>query len=152
MSSAFDPISFLSAQHEGANATKIPPVPIGEYSAQIDKVEYSPQLIKKGERAGQTMHKVNLFCKLIAPGVDEADGKIIRYELILEMTPSGAIDMAKDKNVRLGRLREALDMNSSAFSFAAMQGRMLKASTTQDQDPEDPEMQYSRIKTVARLD
>lgn len=148
--SSFDPTNFMGATFTGANDTKVIPVPINDYDAQIDKVEYQPMQIKTGDRIGQTMHKVNVFWKLSAPGVEEADGKIVRQEIILEMTENGGIDMGKGKNVKLGKLREATGLNdpTQAFGFGMLMGQMAKVSTTLDADKDDPTVQYARVKAV----
>jgi hypothetical protein len=73
----------------------------------------------------------------------------VPQDVMLDLTDSGQLDMAKGRNVRLGRLREALDLNAPGrpFSFAMIQGRMAKVKVGHRVDGEDI---YAEVRANAR--
>ena len=69
---------------------------------------------------------------------------------MLDLTDSGSMDMGKGRNVGLGRLREALNLNQpgQVFSFSMIPGRLAKVAVSHRIDGENI---YAEVKSLARL-
>lgn len=131
--SSFDPNQFLDVQITEANDTKLVPVPVGEYTAVIDKVTTRAWQGKADpSKSGVTLE--------VIWDIDNADVKALlgrdkvscKQGIMLDLTDSGTFDMGKGKNVGLGRLREALGMNTPGvpFSFSMLAGRVATVSVS----------------------
>lgn len=129
--SVFNPDNFLNQTVEGEMATVRTPVDEGEYPMVIDDSEKGVQLrsveIKKGANAGKT----TLACDITMIILDEAlkaklnrDKVTSRLSFFVDLTPDGKIATGEDKNLKLGRLREALGQNvpGQPWSFAMLRG------------------------------
>lgn len=130
----FNPDQFLDMQVTEANDTKLVPIPVGEYTAVADEVKCRQWQSKKDPSlSGLTL---DVTWNIDSPELKELLGRekvVARQGIMLEITESGTLDMGKGKNVQLGRLREALDLNQPgvAFSFNQIPGRVAKISVTQ---------------------
>jgi len=128
MASAFDPTAFLNATITESNSTETVPVPEGEYLSISEKAEVVPWQSRDGSNSGL---KLVITWEIQDEGVKEllARSKVTaRQDIMLDLTETGQLDMGKGRNVALGRLREALDLNKPGdpFSFAMIAGRMGK--------------------------
>jgi hypothetical protein len=150
--SVFDPAAFLSATVTESLDTSLPQVVPGEYQAVIDKIDFKSFDIKNGERAGQQLHKLIAVCKLVAPG-QESDGRTVQKDCLLDITPNGTLDTGKGKNIDLGVLRAATNLNTPGqpFSPAMLVGRMVKVLVEQEADRNDPNKIYTRIRRIAAI-
>lgn len=149
--SAFDVENFMNLTVEGENSTKREPCPEGEYMGIIKKVDIRPWQSKDGSKSGLTL---DVTWDIDDQGVKEALGKTevtVRQGIMLDLTEQSGLDMGKGKNVSLGRLREAVNMNvpGQAFSFAALPGAgPAKVKVTHRVDGEDV---YDEIRSVAKF-
>lgn len=114
------------------NSTEFVPIPVGDYPFCVTKVEVTEW--KSGDNT-----KSGLKCTLTGDLIDtngtikEATGRdtnTAKYEVMLDLTPEGGLAFGKGLNVRLGRLREATDLNKSGqdFNFQMFAGKMVTAS------------------------
>lgn len=119
--SVFDPNTFGSMTFTGSNSTESVPHPVGEHLFTITKQEIIAwQGVKDTSKSG-------LKCTLALESVD-LDGSIkavtgreknmLRYEIMLDLTPEAGLDMGKGMNVKLGRAREACGINDPTRPFA----------------------------------
>lgn len=116
--SAFDPDTFLNQEVTGANEVKYTPVPIGEYTAFIDDLtmdsyEEQPILV---------LHYAILSEELKAKlGLEKPT---VQDRIFLDMNEDGSIAFGPNKNVRLGRVREAVDQNNpkKKWNFNMLRG------------------------------
>jgi hypothetical protein len=69
---------------------------------------------------------------------------------MLDINDAGNLDMSKGRNVQLGRLREALGLNTpgQAFSFQMIPGRAAKILVKQRVEGEDI---FADVKGVVKL-
>lgn len=137
--SAFNPDSFMSQTFTETNSTKREPVPAGEYLAIAEKAEILPWAKKDGSASGV---KLSIQWDIDDPSLKEALGLTSikqKQDIMLDLTPDGGLDMAKGRNVGLGRLREALGLNvpGQPFAFPMIVGRMGKINVTQRIEGED---------------
>lgn len=145
----FDANAFLDMQVTETNDTKVIPVPVGEYTALISKIEVRPWQSKKDpSKSGLSL---DVTCEIDDQAVKEFLGRdkiTVRYSPMLDINDAGMLDMGKGKNIGLGRLREATDLNvpGQPFSFNMLMGRVLKVAVTHRIDGEDV---FAEVKSVA---
>lgn len=151
--SMFDPTQFLDLTIEGENSTVAVPPPVGEFPAMIDKVDVR-QWTKRDDPtvSGLTLE---VFWAIEDAGVKEMLGRdkvLVKQGIMLDITEAGGLDMGKGKNVGLGRLRAACNLNNpgQAFSFQQLPGQMAKVTVSHRPDKDDHEKIYPEIKTVVR--
>ncbi len=147
--SAFDPDAFAANTTSDTTDTTFAPVPAGEYTAVIEDVvirstDYGP----------------------VADVVWSIDDNALRSELGREKItvkqgvfldvkngPNGpTLDMGKGKNISLGRIRDALDMNTKGQSFSM---NMLKGAgpariRVVQKPAKDSDEIYANVKSVGR--
>jgi hypothetical protein len=123
MSGVFDPDQFMQEEVSGANDTTYPTLPAGEYMGVIADVKVRQTEGKDGKSfypADITWDLINVDPKVLADlGRDKAT---VRQSVFLDLSDSGGLDLGKGKNVQLGRLREALDLNTPGFSLRKLVG------------------------------
>lgn len=102
---SFDPDVFLSGEVQGANEVKYTPVPQGEYQAFIDDLamdEYNNQPV------------LVITYALLDEELKQSLGlekPTVQDRLFLDMDEAGNIAFGPNKNVKLGRTREAVGQN-----------------------------------------
>lgn len=145
----FDPNAFLDQVIEEVGSTEIIPIPAGEYMATIDKKE----IAQWSKRDDPTISGLKL--KVTWSLEDQAVRELLNREkvtvvqdIMLDMTDTGSLDMGKGRNVELNRLRAAIDLNVSGFSFNQLDGRMARITVKHDPDKTDPQKFYTRVKSV----
>lgn len=147
----FDPAQFLDAQVTDSNDTKLIPIPVGEYTAVADKVDVRTWQGKKDpSKSGVTLE---ITWSIDDQSVKEALGRdtiTVRQGVMLDLTEGGSLDMGKGRNTQLGRLREAVKLNTPGqpFAFSMIPGRLAKVKVEHRIDGENI---YSEIKSVAAL-
>lgn len=124
----FDPQAFLDATFTDANSTELIPMDEGEYPATINEVKVDEWAKKDGSAKG-------LKLVLTYEVLDEAQKaktkrtKLnVRQDIMLDLAPSGGLDMGEGKNVTLGKLRAAVGKNrpGESFSFRMLVGCTVK--------------------------
>lgn len=149
--STFDPDSFLNSEYAESTSTKIIPVPVGEYLAQVDKV--TAKAITTG--AGEERIIMSVLWNVLDDGVKAELGMekvMVRQDIFLDMTEEGAIDMSKGKNRQLGLLREAVGQNKDGKPWSPQKLAGTSATIVVDHrvDKNDPEVVYSEVKKIAK--
>ena len=145
----FDPNAFFDQVVESAGSTEVVPIPAGEYLATIDKKEVT-QWAKKDDPTVSGL-KLKITWSLEDQPVRDLLGRdkvTVVQDIMLDLTDHGTLDMGKGRNVELNRLRAAVDLNVSGFSFNQLDGRMARVTVKQDQDRNDPSKFYARVKAV----
>lgn len=148
-SSTFDPNTFLNQELSGANEVKYTPVPEGEYKAYIDDL-------------GTDSYK-DAPILIITYALLDDDGKLknllglekptLQDRIFLDVNEDNSIAFGPNKNVRLGRVREAVGQNDpkKKWNFNMLRGAgpvLLRISHTYDKTTgEGP---YSRVERVVK--
>jgi len=147
MSNAFDPQAFLDSSITEANDTKVIPVPIGEYLGIIEKVVPRQWQSKDGTQSGVALDLTWLIEDQDVKAFLGRDEVKCKQGIMLDILPSGALDMSKGKNIGLGRLREAVGMNKQgvAFSFQNLPGLTAKVSVKHRMTDDDT---FAEVKGV----
>ena len=126
--STFNPEDFMNQQHDEANSTTSTPVPEAEYVAIADTPKIVPWQKKDGSASGLKL-EIDWIIPDDALAAELGRKEVkVRQQQMLDLTESGALDFGKGRNVGLGRLREAVDLNKPGkpFSFAMIAGRQAK--------------------------
>lgn len=145
----FDPTTFLNQTFEGANDTVSIPCPAGEYLAIADKTDVKSWQSRDGSSSGL---KVEILWDIQDESVKELLGREsvkVPQQQMLDLTDTGALDMGKGKNIGLGRIREATDLNdpTQGFAFGMITGRMAKVVVSHREHEGNL---YAEIKRVAK--
>jgi hypothetical protein len=146
---SFDAQAFLDSSVSGQNDTKLIPVPIGEYPAVIEKVSPRPWQSRDGTQSGIAL---DIFWSIEDANVRAFVGResvVVKQGLMLDFTPDGKLDMSKGKNIGLGRLREAVNLNNpgQSFAFNQLPGQMAKVSVNHRLVDDDT---FAEVKAVAK--
>lgn len=148
MASAFNADAFLQTSTKQSNDTKLIPVPEGDHPAQISKLA-----VRSGVKDGTPWYTLDLVWEVL----DEESKKVtgmskptVKQGLFLDLTPEGALDMGKGKNVQLGKVREAVGQNKEgrAWSPAMLQGTVATILVKHRPDEKTGEV-YGDVKGVA---
>lgn len=120
----FDPSVFEQQQFTEPNDTRYVAIPEGEYMALVKEKKF------RNEK-GYTI--LDITWLVDDAGVRETTGMkdpIVRQSIFLDTTAQGGLDFGRGKNVKLGRLREALGLNQPGqpFSFNMIEGRPARVS------------------------
>lgn len=147
---SFDPNIFLNQEVTDANSTVSVPISVGEYPGICEKIEVKQWSAKDGSSSGL---KLALIWDIQDDAQKELTGRNplrSKQDIMLDLTETGALDFAKGKNIGLGRLREALDLNTpgAPFSFGMVQGRMALCKVNHREF--DGNM-FDEVKAVAKL-
>ena len=152
MSTLFDPASFMSAALNEANETKRVPAPVADQvPAQIVAAT-----IKTGEKDGRTWAQWQGRFEITDPGylaempVDPKPEKItLSYEFFLDLTEQNTLAFGQNKNIKLGKLREATGCNLPGKSLNDIVGQMVRVKVGHRVNQEDGTV-YEEIKGVIK--
>lgn len=150
----FDKDTFLSQEVTGANDTKYPTIPPGEYPAVSKSID--------SRQFPGTKDPTKIYTALdITWGIDDAGVKeatglpepTCRQSIFLDLNDAGKLDMRETKNAQLGRLREALGLNDpeKAFSFSQLVGQPAIVRIEHSENKNDPDNPYSNVTKVAQV-
>lgn len=129
----FDPATFLDINVTEANDTVSIPVPEGEYTAIAGEPKVRQWNAKDGTKSGLALDIPWEIDAGSYPEVKEATGRdknIVTQGIMLDLNEGGGLDTGKGKNVGLGRLREAVNLNTAGkpFNFRMIQGQVAKVA------------------------
>lgn len=130
--SLFDPVAFLNEALE-ENATKTLPLPEGEPLAQVTKLDFA-----SGEKDGREWHRLDIRLEITDRDYlgDYPAEKVSRtLGLMLEMN-GNQVATGPNKNVRLGKFREACGVNGKPLG--ALIGQMVRVAIKQKPGFKDP--------------
>ena len=147
----FDPNSFFEQVITEVGSTEAVPIPAGEYLATIDKKEVATW--QKKDDPSVSGLKLKITWSLEDQAVRDLLGRdkvVVAQDIMLDITETGSLDMGKGRNVGLGRLREATNLNTPGqpFAFSMLVGRMAKVKVTHRLVDNVP---FAEIKAVAKL-
>ena len=147
----FNPDQFLDMQVTESNSTVTIPVPVGEYTAVIGEVKCRPW--QKKDDPSVTGLSLDISWDIDDESVKELLGRTkvsVKQGAMLDLTESGGLDMGKGRNVSLGRLREAVGLNTPGqpFSFSMLVGRMAKVKV---EHRVDGDRIFAEVKAVTKL-
>jgi len=124
----FDADAFLDATLPGSNSTRREVVPAGTYRASIDDIQVKNGTVKKeGVNFGKPWVSLNVKWSIeddaLKAQLNQTKVPIFQ-SIMLDLNDEGGLDMGKGRNVGLGKLREAIGLNSGPAQFRAFVGRV----------------------------
>ena len=153
--SVFDADLFLNVSAEGEMATRYDPIPAGVYVAIVGSIK-ARQTEPNGKNPnGQTI--LDVVWSIDNPAIAEQLNRkelTVRQSIFLDLTPQGGLDLGANKNVQLGRLRDALDQNAPGkpWSPRMLQGAgPVNIEVTHNPDKNDASIVYERVNRVSKL-
>ncbi len=147
--STFDPDLFQNISQEAEFSTEYVPIPEGEYPGTIMKVE-ARQFTDTD--TGKVSTVMGITWKVSADGAEDADGKLVDQGVFLELDEAGQLEKGKGKNVPLGRLLEAINLNGKPWSPASLVGNIATINVEQYPGKDKHEGRiFNRVKKVATL-
>lgn len=126
MTSPFDPSVYTQMTFNQTASTETFPVPVGDHIFTIEKTTLAAWAKKDNSDGG-----LKVVFQLTTEDADKAIEQVtgreknsVKYEFILDMTEDKkGIDFGKGKNVRLGRLQEAVGIQpGQPWSFDSFTG------------------------------
>ncbi len=150
--SNFDPAVFMETSVEGAMETRYTPVDEGDYTAYIDDT--------KIRAVGDDSLILDVSWKIVDEGLAEKMGLeqvLVRQGIFLdaEQAEGGMMQLqtGPNKNIKLGRLREALGQNTGKpWTFAQLKGAgPVIIHVTQRSDKTDPSIIYNDVQRTTAL-
>jgi hypothetical protein len=145
--SEFNPDSFLNTETEESTESRYKPIPEGDYQALIDDV--TAREAKDSQILDITYEIIDEPLKTLM----DMNKVTIRQSIFLDIE-NGILAIGGNKNVKLGKLREALDQNQSGKPWSPL---MMKGAgpvlikTVQTPDEDDPEVIYSNVNRVTSV-
>lgn len=151
----FDPATFMQTVYTEVNDTMVVPCPAGDWQAQIVELKPKTGTISKGERAGETWAGVDVVWEIGDDRVTSITGRKptkVRQNVFLDLNASGSIDFSRGKNISLGRLREACDLNrpGQPFNFSQLIGKLAVVEVSHRVDASDASKLYDEVKSVRK--
>jgi hypothetical protein len=159
----FDAATFLNQTISGPMATSMTACPEGEWQCSIDLTGdpldqwfgVAKWTDKKSgqEKTAPTLQVPILIVDQRVKDLLKRDTIRSRYRMFLDTTVSGQIDNGPDKNVKLGRLRAALDQNADpSWTFQKLWvPTIFIGKVAQNSDEKDPSRKYDEVINVTRL-
>lgn len=137
----FDPVAFMNEQL-AENATESIPLPAGEPLAQVTKMTFA-----SGEKDGNEWNRLDVRLEIADADYlgdyPTNNGKVSRTLGIMLDMENGSIATGPNRNVRLGKFREACGVNGKPLS--ALQGQMVRVAIVQKPGFKDPNTTVDEI-------
>lgn len=155
MPSAFDVDAFVNSTTEAPLPTRMLPIPVGEFLAVVSSHDKwcEVRAITEGKMAGRVIADIHF--DILDDNVKAQMGMDtvrIRESYFLDLTPDGRVDFSPNKNVKLGRLRDACGQNKPGIPFGNLKGAgPVRISVIQEPDEKDASIIYNRVKAVTSL-
>lgn len=117
----FNPESFLDQVITEANDTTQQPVPAGEYLALIKSLKAATWQTKDGTKSGMKLEVVWDIQDEAVKAELARETVTCRQSIMLDVTEANGLDMGKGRNIGLGKLRTAVNMNAPGQPFSPSQ-------------------------------
>lgn len=151
--SSFDAEAFLGTETEDALETHYTPVPEDEYQAVIKKVSVRAIDTKNGPATVLSLQWDILDQAELAESLGFSNGDMfVNQDLFLDLEADGTLSGGPNKNVKLGKVRDALGQNKAGKPWSP---RMLEGAgpctivVSERPNKDDPEIIYNDVRRVA---
>lgn len=154
-SSLFDPAFLLNQEVQGEMSTKTELIPVGRYDWQIKDLKV--EKIDPKDETKDAFYVMEVTCELsdsaMTPdgrSVKEVTGRDVnqaRLKGYLDVTETGSLDLGKGRNVLLGQLRAATNLNNASISFKLpmLKGQVFSGELVHRANPKDPDRPFAEI-------
>jgi hypothetical protein len=161
----FDPDTFMSQTVDQPLATEFTLVPVGEYLSAIDDfdkdaLETVEFIYRRGQLTGTPgkMFKLNLPFIINDDKVKQEFGRdkvTVTKQLILDLDDKGQLAQGTNRNVELGRIRDAVGQNGNGpWSIAQLRGAgpvMVKVGHVEFERRDGTKGKRAEIEKVVRV-
>lgn len=135
--SAFDPNAFLQTTYTESMATQYVPIPEGIFNVVTGQPTVAHGVSEKNQ---QPWYRLDLPLTVDSDEVRQALGRDevkTKFTIMLDLDENGHLARGVGRNVQLGRLRDALGLNTEGeeFSLPMLGGRTAKASFVHRANP-----------------
>jgi hypothetical protein len=142
---------------DSSMSTSMTPCPEGEWQAMLDDItEQSFQVITRDDGTEATIFKPNFIitdqAAISAVGRDRL--AVPHRGIWLDFDDDGQLSTGKDKNVKLGQLREAVGQNKrKGWGFGKLSGAGPVVVLVRHRIPDanDPETKYAEVRRVSAI-
>lgn len=143
--STFDPSTFMNTEVEGEMETRYTPIPANDYNANVDEIDVRSVTTDQGESI-----VLDVTYRIHAPDLATEMGMerlTVRQGIFLDIEANGSIALGANKNVKLGRLREAVGQNGPGpWNFQMLVGAgPLVISVSTRPDKKDESIVYNNV-------
>jgi|SRR6478736_3285943 len=153
MSRLFDPVTLVNENLE-ANATRRDPLPVGEVVGQIMEISFSDGISKPGSKnPGQPWTRLDAKVEITdqeylsqIPGAPEKATTTVGVMLDMQ---NGSIAVGPNKNIRLGRLREAAGVNGKPLNMLV--GQFLRLQISHKPHPTEPDVVLDEVSGYTKV-
>lgn len=127
----FNVAEFMNESIDGVLDTKIEPIPEGEHMAQVATGEKDIDLSSGvSPKNNKPWLRLDVMLNFTDPNLaaqlkrEQVKG---RYSIMLDLNEQGRLDLRPQRNVHLGKLRDAVGQNRpGAWNFNMLKGQPLK--------------------------
>lgn len=139
----FDPLAFLNQTTTEQGSIISVPIPVGEYTAVIEKVEARPWQGKADpSKSGIALDVVYNIDDAGVKTFLGRDKVTITQGIMVDLDSNDNLDYSKGKNISLNRVREATGLNVPGAPFAPrmLEGKVAKIAVGHraSERPQDP--------------
>lgn len=149
---SFDPDAFLGEIVNDSFSTRFPTVPEGNYTSVIERVGVKEIQTERGAaKVLEVFHNVMDEQLKADLGMEKI---VVRQSIFLDLDAAGKLDVSEFKNVRLGRLRDAVGQNvpGEPWGYRHLEGAgPLLIHVIEKPDKNDPETKYNEVARTAPL-
>lgn len=154
----FNAAEFMNETIDTQLDTKILPVPPGEHLGQIGTgekdVDIIGGIIKNGPNAGKPWVRLDCMVYLTDPNLAaqlKREVVKVRYSVMLDLNEAGKLDTREQRNVNLGKLRDAVGQNQPGpWNYNQLKGCAIKVVVKQKPNENNPEEPYSEVVAVTK--
>lgn len=126
----FNVAEFMAESIDGVLDTKIDPIPEGEHMAQIGTGDKDIDLASGIGKTNKPWLRLDMMLNFTDPNLatqlkrEQVKG---RYSIMLDLNEAGKLDLRPQRNVHLGKLRDAVNQNRpGAWNFNMLKGQPIK--------------------------
>jgi len=134
----FNVAEFMNESIDGVLDTKIDPIPEGEHMAQIGTgekdIDVSSGISPKNNKPWLRLDMMLDFTDPNLATLLKREKVRGRYSIMLDLNEAGKLDTRPQRNVNLGKLRDAVSQNrAGAWNFNMLKGQPIKVKIKQKQ-------------------
>lgn len=152
---SFDASKFLEQSTDKAMQTSMSPCPEGEYLAQVEKVEAFPVKDRETQQVRSDAFRLQLTWDILDQELLESidrKGITVRQSIFIDLDEDGSFADGKDKNVSLGKLRDAVGQNSGSWTPSNLIGQQAVVKVTHRPNPQDDSQVYAQVSAVTHTE
>lgn len=148
----FDVKAFATTIVKAKLDTKIPPIPLDETDEFDILCTRSEAKIIKSNKTGEEYCTYDSSWEVLDENVrakTHLDKPTAHYGFILDVDPQKGLVLGQAKNVKLGRLLDAVGITSKEWSLSMIEGTTCVGKIRHRPDEDDPEIIYNEIVRVS---